>query len=133
VTIPRRGTLYEARQFAAAHVDWLAGQLRRFAERSGAERIWVHGTEILFRGRLVALELPSDGTERALLLGAETIALPLGAQPERPEQGDLRAVVEAHLRRLADTELPGRALELAALHGCVVCEINVRNQRTRWG
>ena len=46
---------------------------------------------------------------------------------------DLRAAVEAHLRRLAVAILPSRVFELAARHQLPVRRVSVRDQRSRWG
>jgi predicted metal-dependent hydrolase len=47
--------------------------------------------------------------------------------------GDLRAVIERHLRALAAKELPAWTLEFAALHKLSVRRVTVRAQRSRWG
>jgi predicted metal-dependent hydrolase len=47
--------------------------------------------------------------------------------------GDLRPLVERHLRELAQRELASRAWELAARHSCALGKVCIRNQRTRWG
>ena len=46
---------------------------------------------------------------------------------------DYRPAVHAHLRRLAEQELPVRARELARQHDVAIRSVSVRGQRTRWG
>jgi predicted metal-dependent hydrolase len=126
VTIPRGGSAAEARAFAARHAAWLERQLDRLQAQPRHPAVWGVGTEILFRGESSRIELGTE-TERGWLR----------IDGERLRVGeccvDLRPAVEAHLRRLAARELPGRVAELAGQHGLTVCRVVVRNQRTRWG
>jgi predicted metal-dependent hydrolase len=60
VTIPRRGSWLEGRRFANRNIRWLEKQLLRQANRSFAAKEWTTGTEILFRGEKVRLELVAN-------------------------------------------------------------------------
>jgi predicted metal-dependent hydrolase len=51
----------------------------------------------------------------------------------RSADADVRAAVEARLRRLACDELPERCLTLARQAGVRVADVSIRNQRSRWG
>jgi len=123
VTIPRRGTLSAARDFAARNIGWLEQQLHRLATQPRTPPGWAVGTEILFRGEPVRIEAVADGL--------------VGFGPERMTVSslthDLRPVIQKHLRQLAAHELPPRVLALADLHGVEVTRITVRNQKSRWG
>lgn len=130
ITIPRRGNEAEARSFAEAHRDWLVAQLAKFRSRQLSEQHWSDGTLVWFRGQRLPLELTRGEAGHKARLGSEEIPLPTSTLPGDPS---LRHAIEKHLRRLAARELPGRVRELAALHGCVVSQVSVRNQRTRWG
>jgi len=130
VTIPRRGTRREAEQFARRQSRWLAEQLRRFATRARVDMSWRVGTEVLFRGTAVPLALEADSGRPMVRLGA-TVTFPLA--PEVDVASDLRPIVEDYLRAIAASELPGRVATLAALHGCAVRKVSIRNQRSRWG
>jgi predicted metal-dependent hydrolase len=130
VTIPRRGTRREAEQFARRQSRWLAEQLRRFAVRARTDTSWRAGTEILFRGSAVAIVLEADAGRAVVRLGA-TLEFTLASQADAA--GDLRPVVEGYLRVMAESELPARVTALAALHGCAVRNVSIRNQRSRWG
>jgi predicted metal-dependent hydrolase len=122
VTIPRGGSIVEGRRFAEGHVGWLERQLARQADRPKLPTTWTAGSEILFRGVPVRLEEEEGGIRFAgqrLKAGASA--------------GDWRPGLERYLWRLAALELPGRVMELAALHGFPVRRVSVRNQRSRWG
>lgn len=130
VTVPRRGSQREARRFLDGHREWLVQQLSRFKMRQAQVASWRPGTEVLFRGSLLRLQLNSDESFASLFLGGERIS-----PPSRPLgfEGDLRKLVERHLRRIAELELPQRVRELAAVHQSPIRKVTVRNQRTRWG
>jgi predicted metal-dependent hydrolase len=126
VTIPRGGSVTEARQFAAKHVAWLERQLLRQAARPAAPRTWSPGTSILFRGEPVRLEVGDDGQGKLVRFAEEVVRVGDG-------ETDLRPAVECHLWRLAARELPARVLELAGQHQLPVRRVTIRNQRSRWG
>ena len=128
VTVPRRGTLHEARAFVQSQTGWLARQLvRRDCDRP-RDPGWRAGCLILFRGVKVGLVVEADGDgERARVRFADQVVEgPVGG-------GDVRVLVEAHLRRLAAATLPARVFELAAQHQLPVRRVSVRDQRSRWG
>jgi len=123
VTIPRRGTISAAKDFAARNVGWLEQQFQRLSTRAKTPAIWNPGTEILFRGELVRIVSDADGSIR---FGAERIKV-------SDASAGLRPFIQKHLHQLAAQELPPRVLELAALHEVTVSRISVRNQKSRWG
>ncbi len=125
VTIPRGGSVSEARRFADRHRAWLGAQLKRLAVTQRALREWSLGSEVLFRGELVRLEVAANG-ESAIRLGSETLAAQTAPL-------DLRPLVESHLRRIAEEELPPRVMAFASIHQLAVRRVTIRNQRTRWG
>jgi predicted metal-dependent hydrolase len=123
VTVPRGGSVSEARHFADRNLAWLEEQLKRQPVHRPAPSEWRPGSEVLFRGELVLLEAEANGTIR---LGLEKLTASHPAS-------DLRPSVEKHMRRLAERELPLRVMEFAAVHQLPVRRVTVRNQRTRWG
>lgn len=125
VTVPRGGSVSEARRFANRNLAWLEAQLKRPPAHPPAPPEWRPGSEVLFRGELARLEVEVNGDE-AVRLGSEKFAAINLA-------GDLRPVIERHLRRLAERELPLRVMEFATRHQLSVRRVTVRNQRTRWG
>jgi len=126
VTVPRGGSLAEAKRFAEANLAWLERQLLRQAMQPCRPRPWLLGTEILFRGQGVRLSPGANGEAGLIQFGGEVV-------PVADTTGDLRSAIEHHLRRLAEEELPPRVFELAALHQLPVKRVMVRNQRSRWG
>lgn len=125
VTVPRGGSISEARRFANCNLAWLEAQLKRPLTHPAAPSEWRPGSEVLFRGELARLEAEVNG-DNVILLGPEKLPVP-------NLEGDLRPAIEGHLRRLAESELSLRVLEFAARHQLSVRRVSVRNQRTRWG
>lgn len=123
VTIPRRGTIAAAHDFATRNLGWLEQQFQQLATRPKTPVAWHPGMEILFRGEPVRLEWAADDSIR---FGTEQVKVSDVA-------ADLRPAIQKHLRRMASHELPARVRELAALHGISVTRVTVRNQRSRWG
>jgi predicted metal-dependent hydrolase len=126
VTVPRGGSQFEAKRFAAKNVPWLERELLRQATRPRTPAAWLIGTQILFRGEPTRLEPGLNGETGWVRLGTEAIRV-------RDLAADLRPEIERHLWRLAAREFPPRVLELAALHQLPVQRVTVRNQRSRWG
>ena len=125
VTVPRHGSLTEARNFLLRHTEWLAariGALRAARSRAGSDPAQ---PEIRYRGELRPVTVSADA--RTVLVGDAPFPMPRLRTP------DPVARAEAALRRLAAVELPSRVGELASLHGIPVTRVSVRNQRTRWG
>ena len=72
VTIPRRGTVSAAKDFASRSTGWLEQQFQRLAAQPKASAGWQIGTEILFRGEPVRIESDMDGSIR---FGTERIKM----------------------------------------------------------
>jgi len=126
VTIPRGGSVREARQFAEEHRAWITAERLRFAVARRPRLVWRDGTEILFRGRTTAVRCTARGESSEIRFADQVVVV--SGQP-----ADLRPAVEAHLRGLAARELGPRLLALAAEQGLRVARVSVRAQRTRWG
>ncbi|HLP00489.1 MAG TPA: SprT family zinc-dependent metalloprotease [Opitutaceae bacterium] len=125
LTIPTRGSERQARQFLETQRDWLERTRHRLAQLPRSATVWTIGTSVLWRGEWRAIERASDATPH-ISLGGECFRV-------SRHEGDLRATLEAHFRRIARIELPPRTWELAAVTGVEVREVSVRDQRTRWG
>src|ERR1700679_1604050 len=123
ITIPRRGSISAARDFASRNTNWLEQQFQRLAARPQTPVEWKTGTEILFRGEQVRIEMNPEGP---VCFGIERIMVPAAI-------ADFRPLIQKHLHELAAKELPPRVMELAALHGIKVTRVTVRNQKSRWG
>ena len=125
VTVPRGGSFSEARRFAHRNLAWLEAQLKKPPAHPSPRPKWRPGSEVLFRGELVRLEVEVNG-DNVIRLGPEK-----WTRINRTD--DLRPAVEGYLRRLAERELPLRVMEFAARHQLAVRRVTVRNQRSRWG
>lgn len=125
VTVPRFGSLGEARNFLLRHTQWLAERARLLGleeKRAGEDAA---RNLILFRGERREITLSEDG--KTLRIGASEFPVP------RIRNKSLSARAETALKRLAATELSGRVRELAATHAIIVGAVSIRGQRTRWG
>ena len=127
VTVPRGGSIAEARRFANRNLAWLEAQLKRPPAHPPSPLAWRVGSEVLFRGELARVEAAVHGAN-VIRLGPETLTV-----TNLDLAGDLRPALERHLRRLAERELPRRVMEVAAHHQLTVRRVTVRNQRSRWG
>lgn len=124
-TVPRVGSLKQARAFVESHTEWIARQLQRRQQQTAHPQTWQHGTEILYRGELIPLEVTINSDRQTITFADQTLCVALSR--------NIRPAVEHHLRRLAVPELTARTLALAAWHGLPVKRVTVRNQRSRWG
>jgi hypothetical protein len=128
-TLPRRGTLAEARRFVASNEAWLFERFRQHRKRTGStdalrpgSRVWWEGEE-----QTLQVEAKPEG-------GFEATLGPLRFDLETND-GDLRKPVETVLRKLASRVLPDRLREFARQHGLEgrLRSVSIRNQKTRWG
>ena len=126
VTIPRHGSVAEARRFVERNREWLAQQLKRLATLPKRSRAWQVGEEILFRGELVKLEANAEGAKSVIRFSNVCVPVP-------DASADVRPRVEKCLWKLAAHELAPRVFELAAFHLLTVKRVTVRNQKSRWG
>ena len=126
VTIPRYGTLTAGRQFVARNQAWLEKQLLRQAQQRARPTHWHLGSEFLFRGERVRLELAGSDYPGEVQFAADRLRV------EDPAN-DLRPEIERHLWHLAARELPLRVNHFANLYNFTPRRITLRNQRSRWG
>jgi predicted metal-dependent hydrolase len=126
LAIPRRGTEAEGLRFLERSEAWLLRRVAQWRQRSNARQPWVDGSRFLFRGEEVALRIENVNRDVRLSFADQAFVVP-GKLP------DYREAISAHLRQLAERELPQRTRELAAQHNITVKRITVRAQKTRWG
>lgn len=124
-TMPGRGSIKEARAFAERSIPWITTQLQKQQQHPVRPRAWQHGTEILYRGAAVTLQVAQNPNGNSVTFGDQAVRI--------LDPVNVRLSVERHLWRLAAQELSQRTIELAALHNIIVQRITVRNQRSRWG
>jgi len=126
LVIPRRGSQAEAMRFLERSRAWLEMRRRRWLAQRSECRPWRDGTLLLFRGESVTLRLQED------LFGA-TLRFADQMLERVAPAADYRSAIQAHLRRLAERELPPRTRELARIHGIDIKRVTIRAQKTRWG
>jgi predicted metal-dependent hydrolase len=124
-TVPRGGTLKEASAFAARNREWIAGQLQRRQDHAARPQPWQHGSEILYRGQKVLLQVAPNHDGYLVSFGEQSVRVTV--------MDNLRPAVERHLWRLARRELTPQVVELARQHNISLRRVTVRNQRSRWG
>lgn len=126
LVIPRRGSEAEGIRFLERSEAWLLKRLAHWRGRSQSRESWLDGARLLLRGEETVLRVETVDGGLQLCFADQIIPVPR-ALP------DYRDVVRAHLRRMAERELPARTRELALLHGIAVHRVTVRAQKTRWG
>jgi predicted metal-dependent hydrolase len=126
LVIPRRGSQAEAMRFLERSRGWLERRVAAWRSRANLRQPWNDGASLLFRGESVPLRAEGDLFGVTLSFAGESLR---GVAPS----ADYRDVIHAHLRRIAECELPARTHELARLHGIVIGRVTVRAQKTRWG
>lgn len=126
VTIPRWGSIAEARRFAQEHVKWIEQQIAKLSARYKDEVGRAASKTVMFRGQSWPVNVVRDGERYFVVFGSESVAV---TGPDT----DVQKVIETHLRELAEDELPRRIAELAQSVGLHVRKVIVRNQKTRWG
>jgi predicted metal-dependent hydrolase len=126
LTIPPRGTLKEAREFAQKHGGWIAARLGRLPE---AVR-FAHGIVVPLRGvaHRIAHRRVARGTVWTETDGdGDQLLCVAGEAPHVDRRiGDF-------LRREARRELEVASLRFAADLGVTIRRVSVRDQQSRWG
>jgi hypothetical protein len=126
LVIPRRGTEAEALRFLERSEAWLLRRVEQWRNRATARQEWKDSSRFLFRGEEVTLRVEAHGEGAKLVFADQAISVPHASS-------DCRKAVQAHLRRLAEKELPARTRVLARQNGIAIRSVSVRGQRTRWG
>lgn len=128
-TIPRGGSLNDARRFVAQQEPWLVDRWKSFRARKLESGDVAQQRSVMVRGENIPV--PDTGHLDA---GASVRIGDIEFQWVS-SQGDAKSQFEAELRRRAVAELPERLMVLARRHGLEdrVSRITVRAQRTRWG
>jgi hypothetical protein len=126
LVIPRRGSRAEAMRFLDRSRDWLERRHRQWLAHRSLRKPWQDGATFLYRGEEVRLRVEADLFGTMLSFADQALR---GVEPAV----DFRPAIQAHLRRIAERELPSRTRELAREHGIAIGRITVRAQKTRWG
>jgi predicted metal-dependent hydrolase len=126
LTMPPRGSLKEAHDFAQRHGGWIAARLNRLS----APAPFLPGTEVPLRG--VAHRIVHRGGVRGTVwpeVDSEGVAL-LCVAGEMPHVG--RRIAD-FLKREARRDLDAASRRHAAALGVAIKRIAVRDQSSRWG
>jgi predicted metal-dependent hydrolase len=126
LTIPPRGTLKEAGEFAQKHGGWIAARLGRLPEATP----FADGIVVPLRGvpHRIAHRRGMRGTVWAEVTDdGERLLCVAGNAPHLDRR------VGDYLRREARRELEAASLRFAATMGVAVKRITVRDQSSRWG
>jgi len=126
LAIPRRGSRAEALRFLERSEAWLLKRHGQWRAQSAARQPWRDGATFLFLGNETRLRVEP-------LSGGVTLSFADQIIPGAAPAPDYRPVVQAHLRGIAERELPPRTRELAQIHGVTFRRVTVRAQKTRWG
>ena len=126
LTIPPRGSLKEARDFAQQHGGWIAARLKRLPQAAP----FAHGIEVPLRG--IAHRITHRRSRRG------TVWTESGANGERllcvaGESPHVDRRIGDFLKREARRDLDSASRRHAARLGVLFKRISVRDQSSRWG
>lgn len=126
LTMPPRGSVREARDFAQKHGAWIAARLKRLPQAAP----FAHGTEVPLRGELhrivhrrgvrgtVWVATDDDGSRLLCVAG---------------EAPHINRRIGDFLRRAASRDLDAAAKRYAKELGVGIRRISIRDQSSRWG
>jgi predicted metal-dependent hydrolase len=126
LTIPPRGTLKEAREFAQKHGGWIAARLGRLPEAAP----FAHGGTVPLRG------VPHRIAHRRGVRGTVWTERDADGQPLLCVAGNAPHIdrrIGDFLKREAKRELETASRRFAADLGVTVRRVAVRDQSSRWG
>jgi predicted metal-dependent hydrolase len=125
LTMPPRGTIKEAREFAQKHGGWIAARLKRLPQAAP----FAHGVEVPLRGVMhrIVHRRTSRGTVWIERGEAERLLCVAGEAPHIDRRiGDF-------LKREAQRDLEAASRRYAGLLGVRIARLCVRDQSSRWG
>jgi len=126
LTMPPRGSVKEAKEFAQKHGAWIAARLKRLPEATP----FAHGVEVPLRGE------PHRIVHRRGARGTVWIEADAGGEPLLCVAGEAPHVnrrVADFLKAEAKRDLDAASRRYAAKLGVAVKRISVRDQSSRWG
>jgi predicted metal-dependent hydrolase len=126
LTLPPRGSLKQAREFAQRHGAWIAARLKRLPQPVP----FADGTVLPLRGveHRIAHRPLARGTVWTEASSTEArIICVAGAAPHIPRR------VRDYLKREAKRELEVASKQAALLLGVSVKRVSIRDQTSRWG
>jgi predicted metal-dependent hydrolase len=125
LTMPPRGSVRQAREFAQKHGAWIAARLRRLPAGAPFE----HGAMLPLRGvgHRIEHRRGARGTVWVEAQEDERLICVAGQAPH------LRRRVEDYLKREARRDLEAASRQAALALGVEVRRVSVRDQSSRWG
>jgi predicted metal-dependent hydrolase len=126
LTMPPRGSVKEAKEFAQKHGGWIAARLKRLPQATP----FAHGTEVPLRGVLHRIVHRRNERGTVWMETADCGQRLLCVAGEAPHV-DRR--VSDFLRRQAERDLTAASRRTAQLLGVAIKRISVRDQSSRWG
>lgn len=126
LTIPPRGSLKEARDFAQTHGGWIAARLKRLPEATP----FTHGIEVPLRGQPHRI-VHRRGARGTVWTEIDNCGNRLLCVAGEPPHLDRR--IADFLKREAQRELEAASRRHAAGLGVAVKRVSVRDQSSRWG
>jgi predicted metal-dependent hydrolase len=126
LTIPPRGSVREAREFAEKHGGWIAARLKRLPEAAP----FAHGFEVPLRGVPHRIE-HRHGTRGTVWIERDAGGSPLICVAGEPPHVNRR--IADFLRRQALRDLERASRGYAEKLGVAIKRICVRDQSSRWG
>jgi predicted metal-dependent hydrolase len=126
LTMPPRGSVKEAKEFAQKHGGWIAARLKRLPEAAP----FSHGIEVPLRG--VPHRIVHRRGERGTVW-TETDAAGARLLCVAGEAAHLNRRISDYLKREAQRDLDAASRRYAAELGVTIKRIYVRDQSSRWG
>jgi predicted metal-dependent hydrolase len=125
LTMPPRGSVKQARQFAEKHGAWIAARLKRLPEAAP----FAHGAILPLRGREHRIEhrRGARGTVWVEAHAGEYLLCVAGEEPHLPRR------VRDYLKREAKRDLEVASHMAAQALGVAIGQVSVRDQSSRWG
>jgi predicted metal-dependent hydrolase len=125
LTMPPRGSLKQAREFAQKHGGWIAARLERMPELTP----FTHGTLLPLRGvdHRIEHRPGSRGTVWVEPHGEQSMLCVAGEAPHVARR------VRDFLKREAKADLEAASRRAAAALGIAVKRVSIRDQSSRWG
>jgi predicted metal-dependent hydrolase len=126
LTMPPRGSLKQANEFAQKHGAWIAARLQRLPQPAP----FSHGTVLPLRGVDHRIEHRRGARGTVWIeagAGAEPLLCVAGAEPHIPRR------LRDFLKREAKSDLELASRKAAQALGVAVKRVSIRDQSSRWG
>jgi predicted metal-dependent hydrolase len=126
LTMPPRGSVKEAREFAQKHGGWIAARLKRLPQATP----FAHGTDVPLRGvpHRIVHRRGERGTVWTQLSDGDTLLLCVAG-----ESAHINRRISDFLKREAARDLERASRHYAEKLGVAIKRISVRDQSSRWG